>query len=197
MQSEKAQTRTRLLAKRLGFDEAARKSAERKILLNVCECLKNKPSPGIVAGYAPIRGEVHALNILTALYQQGYEIALPVVRQDCDSNLEFRVHHPDAELLEGYSGILEPLPERDAVTPDIVLVPLLGFDDLCHRIGYGAGHYDRTFSFFKKQNHKVMKIGLAFELQKLAHVPTEPHDQLLDFVVTEAHVYQQLKGQIK
>ena len=196
MQSLKAQTRTQLLARRLGLNPEARKPAERQILLNACKCIKDYPSPGIVAGYSPIRGEVNAISILTALYQQGYEIALPVIRKDCDPNLEFRVHHPDAELLEGYGGILEPLPERKAVLPNIVLVPLLGFDPHCHRIGYGAGHYDKTFAHFKDMGRKTLKIGLAFECQKLKSVPVEPHDQLLDYVVTESHIYERLKGEV-
>ena len=195
MQSEKAKQRTHALAKRLELEDLSlRHEHERHILINVCKVLNDIKLPGIVAGYAPIRGEVDALKMLTALYQQGFEIALPIVRKDCENRLEFGVHHPDAELLEGYSGILEPLPERDVVLPRVLLVPLLGFNANCHRLGYGAGHYDRTLAYFKKIHHKVTTIGLAFEFQKNKDIIVEAHDQPLDYVVTEKHIYNRYGG---
>ena len=195
MQSEKTKQRTRALAKRLEFDDPdQRADSERHILIHVSQVLKDRTAPGIVAGYAPIRGEVDALKILTALYQQGYEISLPKIRKECKDRLEFGVHHPDAELLEGHHGILEPLPDRNLVLPEILLVPLLGFTPECQRLGYGAGHYDRTLAYFKSIHHKVLTIGLAYDFQKNDDLVVEKHDQPLDYIVTEKNIYSRYKG---
>ena len=68
---------------------------------------------------------------------------------------------------------------------DCVIAPMVAFDDNCHRIGLGAGWYDK---FLKKQP-KAQKIGLAFWLQRIAEVPVEDHDVPLDKIVTEVLVY--------
>ena len=68
----------------------------------------------------------------------------------------------------------------------MILVPVVAFDSLCHRIGYGGGWYDRwLFS-----QARVLKIGLAYETQKVQSVPAEAHDVPLDMIVTEKAVYQ-------
>jgi len=69
---------------------------------------------------------------------------------------------------------------------DVILVPMLGFDSSCQRIGHGGGWYDR----FLAQNPRALKIGVCFEDFKVAQVPRESHDIKLDYVVTEAQVYQ-------
>ena len=68
--------------------------------------------------------------------------------------------------------------------PDIVLVPLAAFDRAGHRIGYGAGHYDRTLAHLRKSKG-ITAIGLAFAAQEIAAVPALPHDVALDYVLTE------------
>jgi 5-formyltetrahydrofolate cyclo-ligase len=75
------------------------------------------------------------------------------------------------------------------VRPDILLVPLLGFDAACNRIGQGQGHYDRTLQALRAQG-PVVAIGLAFEAQRVEAVPVEPHDQPLDFIVTPDGAYR-------
>jgi len=66
--------------------------------------------------------------------------------------------------------------------PDLVLMPLLGFDDQGTRLGYGGGYYDRTLSVLPK---KPLLVGLAFAAQELPHIPREAHDIPLDMIVTE------------
>ena len=68
---------------------------------------------------------------------------------------------------------------------DLIIVPLVAFDDSGHRIGFGGGWYDR----FLSTQPQAQKIGLAYELQRVESILVEPHDEALNAVVTEARIY--------
>ena len=69
--------------------------------------------------------------------------------------------------------------------PDIVLVPLVAFDNKLNRIGYGKGYYDRKLARLKKYNKKIISIGLAYSFQKYKNIPTNKYDFKLDYIFTE------------
>jgi 5-formyltetrahydrofolate cyclo-ligase len=89
--------------------------------------------------------------------------------------------------VRGPLGILEPSPAAAEIVPDVVLVPLAAFDRAGHRIGYGAGHYDRTLAQLRK-SRTIVAIGLAFAAQEVKTVPALAHDAALDYVLTEAQM---------
>ena len=145
-------------------------------------------TPGaVVAGYSAIRSELDPTSLMQTLAAQGARLALPVIMARGQS-LRFRVWHPGDRLLPGSLGILEPSPAAAEITPDIVLVPLAAFDRTGHRIGYGAGHYDRTLAQLHKSKG-FAAIGLAFAAQEVAAVPALQHDVPLDYVLTETKVF--------
>jgi 5-formyltetrahydrofolate cyclo-ligase len=77
-----------------------------------------------------------------------------------------------------------------AVVPDALIVPLLGFDAACQRIGYGAGHYDCTIAALRAAGRNPACIGIAFAAQYSdTPIPAGPHDIALDCVVTEERLY--------
>ena len=88
-------------------------------------------------------------------------------------------------LKEGTFGIYEPEGPAFAGEIDLIIVPVVAFDSNLGRIGRGLGYYDR---FLKKYNS--IKIGLAFEVQKVMNVPVEPHDEKLHRVITEGAIYK-------
>ena len=141
----------------------------------------------VVAGYSPIRSEVDPAPLMRKLAAQGAQLALPVITARGQS-LRFRVWSADDRLLQGPLGILEPSPAAAEITPDIVLVPLAAFDRAGHRIGYGAGHYDRTLAQLHKSKG-FTAIGLAFAAQQVKTVPALQHDVALDYVLTETKVF--------
>jgi 5-formyltetrahydrofolate cyclo-ligase len=114
-------------------------------------------------------------------------LALPVIAAR-DSPLGFRLWAPGDKLLRGPLGILEPSPDAAEIVPDIVLVPLAAFDRSGHRIGYGAGHYDRTLARLR-DSKKIIAIGLAFAVQEIETIPALPHDVALDYVLTETQLF--------
>jgi 5-formyltetrahydrofolate cyclo-ligase len=145
-------------------------------------------TPGaVVAGYSPIRSEVDPAPLMRKLAAQGAQLALPAITARGQS-LRFRVWSADDRLLQGPLGILEPSPAAAEITPDIVLVPLAAFDRAGHRIGYGAGHYDRTLAQLHKSKG-FTAIGLAFAAQQVKTVPALQHDVALDYVLTETKVF--------
>jgi 5-formyltetrahydrofolate cyclo-ligase len=81
-------------------------------------------------------------------------------------------------------NIPEPRREAPAVDPDLLFVPLLAFDRRGHRIGYGAGHYDRTLKRLRAAG-PIHAVGVAYSVCEVAAVPDEPHDEPLDFILTE------------
>lgn len=136
-----------------------------------------------VSGYVATRGELDVLPLLHALYERGLTIALPVVPRE-GHVLIFRAHHPGGELHRAGFGLLEPGPEAEAVTPSVLLVPLLAFDRQGRRLGYGGGYYDTTLKHLRARDPGVTAIGIGFDEQELPEVPWEPHDELLDWVLT-------------
>ena len=94
-----------------------------------------------------------------------------------------------ADTAPGVFGVLEPL-TNELVSPDefdVMIVPLVAFDERCGRIGYGGGYYDRYLPF----TH-CPSIGLAFERQRIDDTMPEVHDHALDMIITETSIYHQI-----
>jgi 5-formyltetrahydrofolate cyclo-ligase len=141
----------------------------------------------VVSGYSPIRSEIDPTSLMRALAAQGARLALPAIAARGQS-LRFRAWFAGDKLLCGPLGILEPSPAAAEIIPDIVLVPLAAFDRTGHRIGYGAGHYDRTLAQLRKSK-AVAAIGIAFAAQEVEAVPALQHDVALDYVLTETQLH--------
>ncbi len=137
----------------------------------------------IVSAFSPIRDEPDALALLQALAAEGFATALPVTVAN-GAPLIFRLWSPGAPTVVGALGILEPSPDARAVDPDLLFVPLAAFDRRGHRIGYGAGHYDRTLKRLRAAG-PVRAVGVAYSVCEVAAVPDAAHDEPLDFILTE------------
>jgi len=140
----------------------------------------------IVAAYWRIRDEVDCQPILVKLMDSSQTVVLPVVLGP-EEPLDLRVWEQGASLYESGFGTLAPSELAPKAEPDIVIMPLLGFDSRGTRLGYGGGYYDRTLATMKK---RPRLIGLAFAAQELERIPREAHDVPLDAVITEAGMRQ-------
>jgi 5-formyltetrahydrofolate cyclo-ligase len=141
------------------------------------------PPGSIVAGYAPIQSEIDPWPLMQMLSGQGAQLALPVIAAR-ELPLVFRAWSSSDKLQRGQLGILEPLPNAAELVPDILLVPLAAFDRSGHRIGYGAGYYDRTLAPLRASK-KITALGVAFAAQEIPVVSASAHDARLDLVLTE------------
>jgi 5-formyltetrahydrofolate cyclo-ligase len=180
-QPSKADLRTAAIARRAALTVEQRAAAA--AMLAARGLPMAVPSGAIVSGYWPIRAELDPLPLMRQLAADGAQLALPVIVAR-DLPLIFRAWTTEAQLLRGQLGIMEPSPRSAVVLPYIVLVPLAAFDRLGHRIGYGAGHYDRTFAQLRAAK-SIIAIGLAFDVQEIDAVPALSHDVRLDYVLTE------------
>ncbi|KIZ42326.1 MULTISPECIES: 5-formyltetrahydrofolate cyclo-ligase [Rhodopseudomonas] len=180
----KTELRAAALVRRDALDPARRADAATALAARALPC----PVAGmVVSGYVAIRGELDPLPLLTSLAARGARLALPAVAGR-DLPLQFRAWRPGDPLVAGQLGTSEPVPEAPEISPDILLVPLAAFDRLGHRIGYGAGHYDRSIAQLR-QSRPVIAIGIAFAMQQIPAVPATAHDVRLDYVLTEADTF--------
>ena len=140
--------------------------------------------PGTVIGlYWPVRAEFDTRPLAGPLREQERRTALPAVIER-RGRLEYRIWEGDTEMTGGIYDI--PVPkERRLVSPAIVVVPLLGFDDENYRLGYGGGYFDRTLA---AATPRPLAIGVGFEAARLETVFPRPHDIAMDIIVTEARL---------
>ncbi len=145
-----------------------------------------RPGAGlVVAGYVPTRSEIDPRPLMQALAEAGATLALPVTPpRGTEAPLSFRIWRAGDALTPGHFRIGEPGPGAPEIEPDLLLVPLLAFDSRGHRLGYGAGHYDRTLAALRA-SRPVRAIGLAFAAQEMLALPDGPFDQPLDAILTE------------
>lgn len=141
------------------------------------------PQPGaVVSGFAAIRDEINPAALMTWLHAEGFRLALPAM-QGKGEPLLMRAWTPGDATSAAAWGIAEPLADKAAVDPDIVLVPLLAFDSRGYRLGYGGGFYDRTLAKLRAIK-SVVAVGVAYDEQRVDAVPVESYDQRLDWVLT-------------
>jgi 5-formyltetrahydrofolate cyclo-ligase len=140
-------------------------------------------NPSVISAFHPIREEPDTLALLGALSAESFATALPVV-VGRGSHLTFRLWRPGDPTLPGGMRIPEPLSSAPVVEPDLLFVPLACFDRRGHRIGYGAGYYDRSLARLRSMK-SIHAVGVAYGVCEVAAVPYEAHDQSLDVIVTE------------
>ena len=172
--SDKAHLRAILLARRTGADPAL---GARLIphVLPLC------PAGSAVAGVWPMGSEIDIRPVLHALHGAGHAVLLPETTPRGEA-LRFRHWWPGVAMVPERFGTLRP--DSAEGQPEVLLVPLLGFDARCHRIGYGGGYYDRTIA----ARPGIGTIGCGYALQEVDAVPVLPHDAPLDAVATESGV---------
>jgi 5-formyltetrahydrofolate cyclo-ligase len=177
---DKAALRKALVARRARAFEATDQTAAQTRLRNTLA-----PCEGPVSFYWPIRTEIDPRPAINAL-RGVFTFCLPLTHGR--RALSFLTWTPDAPMT--VDGFNVPMPDGTApVVPRTLVVPLLAFDSAGHRLGYGAGHYDRTLETLRA-NGPVRAIGFAFEAQRLEDdLPAEPTDQPLDVIVTERQTH--------
>jgi 5-formyltetrahydrofolate cyclo-ligase len=179
----KDQLRLEGFARRDGLDRAFRKEAARRIAERALAC-PHLTDVTPVGAYWPIRSEVDPRPLMEALLARGQDVALS---QILHPHLSFRLWRPGDVLVKGGFGVREPGPDAPEVFPQALLVPLVAFDRRGGRIGYGKGHFDRAIAALERQ-HPILTVGLAYAVQEIEQVPIEPHDRLLDVVITESEL---------
>lgn len=139
----------------------------------------------VVSGYWPIQSEINPFPLLQMFEERGYDLALPVLSPTAEGyEMRFRRFRLGDPLVPGPFGIREPGEVAPEVEPDVLLLPMLGFDKAGVRLGYGGGYFDRVLQALRAKK-PVTAYGIAFSAQQLAEVPCEGHDQRLDGIFTE------------
>lgn len=139
--------------------------------------------PKVVSAYYPLPGEPSTLALLERLAAARFTTALPVTGKR-GTPLVFRLWKPGEPTVRGKMAIEEPLATAPETDPDLLFVPLAAFDRTGHRLGYGAGFYDRTLAALRAKK-PVWAAGVAYSMQEVPQLPFEAHDERLDYVLTE------------
>ncbi|MDA9152151.1 5-formyltetrahydrofolate cyclo-ligase [bacterium] len=147
---------------------------------------KQKLNSKIIGCYYPFNYELDISNILEALENKKYILSLPKILNNSEMNF-FKWSLSEPLKINKY-GIPEPISDKN-IDPNILLIPLVGFDDKLNRLGYGGGYYDRYLSKVKLGN-SLLKIGVSFSFQKVKNLPTNKYDQKLDCIITEKKIIQ-------
>ena len=152
----------------------------------IADLLKKKyKNIKVIGGYIPIKYEFDCLKLLKFLESKKYSICLPIIKKN--SQMDFYKYLFKDPMKINKLGIPEPIKSTKSIIPDLILIPLVGYDKNFNRLGYGGGYYDR---YIEKNStiKKIVKIGLAFSFQKTKKLPINKFDKKLDRVITEKKI---------
>jgi 5-formyltetrahydrofolate cyclo-ligase len=180
--ASKSELRQQAMARRDATDAAYRSGASAAIASRAAPLIAAL-APRSIAAYVAMRSEADPLPIVEAAHWQGIAIGLPVIAPG--ATLVFRRFEPGHTLLPGGFGTMVPVEDAPVVAPDLVIVPVVGFDRAGTRLGYGKGHYDRAIAALHARGRNPPLVGIAFSVQEVDSIPHEPHDVRLDAIVTE------------
>ena len=148
--------------------------------------LKSKKKFLNIAFYYPSNFELNVLKFLEFNYILSQNILLPII--DKNNLMNFFSWKKNDVLFVNQYGILEPLKSKVKI-PDVILVPILAFDENKYRLGYGKGFYDRYINKYLKRFKNILTVGVAFSFQKHHKLPRNKNDAKLDLIITEKGIY--------
>jgi 5-formyltetrahydrofolate cyclo-ligase len=141
----------------------------------------------IVTTYASMGSEADPSPLNALVCAAGAVLAWP--RVDTDQTMRFYALGPSAQMVPDAANIAAPAADAIHVAPDIILLPLLGFDRRGTRLGQGAGYYDRTMAMLDAARDPALprarRIGVAWSMQEVDALPCDQWDIPLDAIITE------------
>ena len=146
---------------------------------------KSKITGRVIGGYYPYNYEVNPIEIFKKLEKFSYYLTLPKISKNYHMDF-FQWSTKDPLEINKY-GIPEPQLKKKVI-PDVLLVPMVAYDNKLNRLGYGGGYYDRFLKKHEKKN--IIKIGLAISCQEVKRLPTNGFDKKMDFILTEKKLYK-------
>lgn len=182
----KDETRNALREARASLSDADHKLMSQQAVRHFLDKIPYKDCSRI-ALYWPVGAELNPLGLAECPELAAHTFALPVVEGD-DSPLGFRGWAAGEDVVVADFGVSVPASTR-VIVPDLVIVPLIGFDRDGRRLGQGGGFYDRTLAELRSGG-KILAVGLAFSVQECLNLPHEDHDEPLDWLVTEDEVVE-------
>ncbi len=184
----------RELRARLGGIGAGERAARSLAAARHLFSLPEMAGAGACMAFASMPEEIDTTPILEALWREGWRVALPRIDPATRAMDGFWID-PAQALSTNRWGIPEPAPDparcAEPAQLALILVPGLAFDARGSRLGRAAGYYDR---FLHRAGHGPLRIGLFYSLQQLPEIPTEPWDEPLDLVVTDAGILRCRRG---
>ncbi len=175
----RAALRREKIAARLALPATEHQLASRHIRDRLLAWLLPRP-PGIIAFCAPVRAEVDCEPVILRLIEAGWLAAMPVVVMPA-APMQFRAWTPETPMTVDPHGI--PVPEtQNCLSPTVVLLPLVAFDQAGYRLGYGGGYFDRTLAVAMP---RPLTVGVGFDLARVPTTHPGPQDFPLDAVATE------------
>lgn len=190
--TERQQLRRLLLSYRGQLTEAERERAAHKVSEHL-HALTEFQQAQTIGSYHSVRAELPTAELNQHL-QREKQLALPRLHPVVSNHLLFLQVTEKTIWHANSFGIPEPRLASPDIVPldhlDILLVPLVGFDQQGNRMGMGGGFYDRTLAAHRAGRYpKLLTIGLAFDCQQLEQLPTEPWDVPLNMVITPAKIW--------
>lgn len=176
---DRGRARRLLRERRAAIGRARREAADRAIAARL-EQLVAQLQVRTLAAYWPIHGEPDLRPALHDWHAAGIVVALPRVIA-AGAPLAFGCWDPAEALEAGPFGTLHPPAVAPGLRPDLIVVPCLGFDARCYRLGYGGGFYDRTLA----ELAGACAVGVAYDDCEVGGFDAHEHDLPLDWVVTE------------
>lgn len=168
---------------------AAQPDAIRALLFNrpPAPLLELIPAGAVIGLYHATTSEAPTAGYARFFQESGHTLALPRFADE-SSPMHFAAFidaFEETDLQAGAFGMMQPAPDAQELTPDVLFAPLVGFTERGERLGQGGGHYDRYLA----EHPKTLAIGLAWDVQLCEHLPTEPHDMPLKAIVTPTRIY--------
>jgi 5-formyltetrahydrofolate cyclo-ligase len=135
----------------------------------------------VVASYLPVGSEADPHDVMALAQNLGKPLVLPCLTAR-EAPLVFRFWTMGDPTETAPGGFQQPLSSQMILEPDLILLPMLGFDHQGNRIGQGSGHYDRALEL----RPSALRIGIAWSVQEVSAIPADPWDVPLDAILTEA-----------
>jgi 5-formyltetrahydrofolate cyclo-ligase len=143
----------------------------------------------VIGSYVALKDEVQTESIIRSALKMNKRVIVPLTNTVNHTMIFSEIRDYDLELGSGRFGILEPKREYMRQVPleeaDLILAPLIAWDERGYRVGYGKGYFDRALSSLKND---TLTVGLALESQRVPKIPNDSYDVPLDVIVTENRV---------
>lgn len=145
-----------------------------------------------IALFLPMDGEIDTRPLIAKLWHNQQQVYLPRIDPLRPHQLLFQHYTLDTQLVDHPLGLQEPLADHQQCCTltdlDLVLVPLVAFDDQGQRLGMGGGFYDRALVDWQQQG--ILPIGIAHDCQHIGQLPTAAWDVPLPAIITPTRLWQ-------